>query len=77
MSSLRSSFERYLRYTWTATSHRAKSQEEHRQILELCRTRKTKPAHRLLKDHILATGDLLIEKLRRQDASLSTTSSPP
>ncbi|HEY0331548.1 MAG TPA: GntR family transcriptional regulator [Rhodopseudomonas sp.] len=77
IASLRSNFERYLRYTWTATSHRAKSQEEHRQILELCRTRKIKPAHRLLKDHILATGDLLIEKLRRQHAAASPASSPP
>ncbi|WP_244564476.1 GntR family transcriptional regulator [Rhizobium sullae] len=68
ISSLRLNFERYLRYTWTATSHRAKSQEEHHRILELCRSHKAKPACRLLKDHIVATGELLIEKLRRLDA---------
>jgi DNA-binding GntR family transcriptional regulator len=61
---LRLNFERYLRFTWDATPHLGQSQQEHRQILERCKARDVEAACTILKSHILATGDLLVQRLQ-------------
>lgn len=65
---LRSNFERYLRFTWEETEHLAQSQREHRAILEACRLRDRARACALLQQHIRATGDLLVQRLRARRA---------
>jgi DNA-binding GntR family transcriptional regulator len=64
IATLRLNFERYLRFTWEETPHLKQSQREHRQILELCKTRDVGGACSVLKNHILATGDILVQRLR-------------
>lgn len=64
---LRLNFERYLRFTWDETPHLEQSQQEHRQILERCRARDVEGACLLLKNHILATGALLVERFQARD----------
>lgn len=64
VETLRLGFERYLRYTWQATSHIERSQQEHWQLLKLCRERNSKAACGLLRDHISATGKILVESLQ-------------
>lgn len=68
IANLRLTFERYLRLTWEATPHRDQSQREHRQLLALCRARDATGAAELLRRHIAATGDLLVERLISRDA---------
>jgi DNA-binding GntR family transcriptional regulator len=63
VETLRLGFERYLRYTWESTSHLHRSQEEHRQLLELCKRKDVERACALLRDHISATGMLLVQSL--------------
>ena len=65
IENLRMNFERYLRYTWEETHHLDQSQVEHRQILNLCELRDVERACDALRKHILATGDLLVDSLRR------------
>ena len=65
IDNLRMNFERYLRYTWEATHHLEQSQAEHRQILNLCELRDVERACDALRKHVLATGDLLVDSLRR------------
>lgn len=65
IENLRMNFERYLRYTWEETHHLDQSQIEHRQILNLCELRDVERACDALRKHILATGDLLVDSLRR------------
>jgi DNA-binding GntR family transcriptional regulator len=64
IATLRLNFERYLRFTWEETPHRAQSQREHRELLTLCKARDVGGACRLLKQHITATGALLVERLK-------------
>ena len=66
---LRLAFERYLRVTWAETPRRSTSQEEHREILSLCRERKTAPACDCLKAHINRTGTVLVARLRELEAA--------
>jgi DNA-binding GntR family transcriptional regulator len=66
---LRLNFERYLRLTWEATPHRDQSQREHWQLLELCRARDADAASDLLRRHIVATGELLVERLRARSSA--------
>ena len=63
IETLRMNFERYLRYTWEQTHHLEQSQAEHRSILTLCEMRDIERASDLLRKHILATGDLLVDSL--------------
>lgn len=63
INTLRRNFERYLRFTWEETHHMEQSQQEHRQILDLCELRDTERACDTLRKHVLATGDLLVESL--------------
>jgi DNA-binding GntR family transcriptional regulator len=63
VDSLRMGFERYLRFTWEATSHRDQSQDEHRELLQLCKVGDTVNACALLKSHISATGMVLVNSL--------------
>jgi DNA-binding GntR family transcriptional regulator len=60
---LRRSFERYLRFAWDNTPYLHKSQEQHRELLRLCETAKTEEACKLLKRHILSTGEILVARL--------------
>ena len=64
VQTLRLNFERYLRYTWNETPHRAESQRQHREILALCRKSDTEAAVSLLREHITGTGALLVARLR-------------
>lgn len=68
IAALRINFERYLRFTWERTEHLEQSQREHRAILDACRLRDTERACALLKQHIRATGDLLVQRLRARHA---------
>jgi DNA-binding GntR family transcriptional regulator len=69
ISTLRMNFERYLRFTWDETHHLRQSQQEHRQILEFCRSKDIKGACALLHRHIAATGELLVQRLRARAAN--------
>ena len=62
-ATLRLNFERYLRFTWEETHHLEQSQQEHREILELCRSRDIDQACSVLQRHIAATGALLVQRL--------------
>jgi len=64
IATLRLNFERYLRFTWEETPHLEQSQREHWRILELCTKRDVARACSLLKSHILATGDVVVRRLR-------------
>jgi DNA-binding GntR family transcriptional regulator len=64
VANLRMNFERYLRFTWQETHHLDQSQIEHRQILDLCVAHDGERACTLLRQHILATGSVLVERLQ-------------
>ena len=64
VANLRMNFERYLRFTWQETHHLDQSQKEHRQILDLCIAGDVEGACTLLKQHILGTGKVLVERLQ-------------
>jgi DNA-binding GntR family transcriptional regulator len=71
VANLRMNFERYLRFTWQETHHLDQSQKEHRQILDLCVAGDVEPACTLLRQHILATGRLLVEHLQSRQSGRS------
>jgi DNA-binding GntR family transcriptional regulator len=64
VANLRMNFERYLRFTWQETHYLCQSQKEHRQLLDLCVADDVEGACTLLKQHILATGKLLVQRLQ-------------
>jgi len=68
VANLRLNFERYLRFTWQETHHLDQSQKEHRQILDLCVAGDVDAACTLLKQHILGTGRLLVERLQSRQS---------
>lgn len=68
IANLRVNFERYLRFTWEKTFHLERSQREHRQILKLCEAADIDNACAALRDHILATGDVLVSTLQENAA---------
>jgi len=69
IATLRFKFERYFRFAWAEeTSHLARSQRDHRQILKCCRSRTTAKACDLLSKHILGTGTPLLRRLKELDA---------
>jgi DNA-binding GntR family transcriptional regulator len=65
IETLRLNFERYLRLTWEETGHLPRSQQQHQEILRLCRLRDRTRATALLREHIWDTGQLLVERLQR------------
>lgn len=67
IGSLRLNFERYLRFAWDRTGHRDQSQREHRELISLCRDKKVADATALLRQHILATGELLVKALPKSE----------
>lgn len=69
IATLRLTFERYLRFTWEETPHRARSQDEHAALLAACAAGKADKACALLRQHILATGALLAERLKARPAT--------
>jgi DNA-binding GntR family transcriptional regulator len=77
IAGLRLNFERYLRFTWEETPHLKQSQQEHWHILELCKKRDIDDACNLLKRHVSATGDLLVQRLRARHADPSDPLSVP
>lgn len=66
VETLRLGFERYLRYTWEVTSHRNRSQQEHWELLAMCKQGEVASACQLLRQHICATGELLVECLAKR-----------
>jgi DNA-binding GntR family transcriptional regulator len=74
VATLRFNFERYLRFTWEETSHLARSQREHREILKCCRDRAAEKACVLLRKHILGTGTLLVQRLEQLETAARSTS---
>jgi DNA-binding GntR family transcriptional regulator len=68
IANLRMNFERYLRFTWQETHHLDQSQKEHRQILDLCVAGDVEAACALLKQHILATGKVLVARLQSRQS---------
>ncbi|HET9536552.1 MAG: GntR family transcriptional regulator [Tardiphaga sp.] len=68
VANLRLNFERYLRFTWQETHHLDQSQREHRQILDFCIAGDAEGACTLLKQHILGTGRLLVERLQARQS---------
>jgi DNA-binding GntR family transcriptional regulator len=68
VANLRLNFERYLRFTWQETHHLDQSQEEHRQILDLCVAGDVEAACALLKEHILSTGKVLVGRLQSRQS---------
>jgi DNA-binding GntR family transcriptional regulator len=69
IANLRLNFERYLRFTWQETHHLDQSQKEHRQILDLCVAGDAERACALLTQHILATGQILVERLQSRQSA--------
>jgi DNA-binding GntR family transcriptional regulator len=74
IATLRFHFERYFRFTWEGTSHLARSQREHREILKCCRDRAVEKACVLLRKHILGTGTLLARRLKQLEPVAGSTS---
>ncbi|MBB1600501.1 GntR family transcriptional regulator [Variovorax sp. UMC13] len=72
VETLRLGFERYLRYTWEFTSHRDRSQQEHWELLAMCKQGDVVNACTLLTQHISATGQLLVESLAKQPVQHSS-----
>ncbi|MGE8131402.1 GntR family transcriptional regulator [Methylobacterium sp. NPDC080182] len=66
IENLRLNFERYLRLTWEETAHLSQSQQQHHEILRLCRVGASKQATELLHEHIWDTGQLLIGRLKKR-----------
>jgi DNA-binding GntR family transcriptional regulator len=64
VANLRMNFERYLRFTWNETHHLGQSQKEHRRLLDLCVAGDVEGACALLKQHILTTGSVLVQRLQ-------------
>lgn len=60
---LRLSFDRYFRLVFDETSHVSRTQSEHRELLELCASRKAEEACDLLVRHVVGTGDALAQRL--------------
>lgn len=73
VETLRLGFERYLRYTWEFTAHRDRSQQEHWELLAMCKQGDVVNACKLLKQHISATGELLVECLAKQSVQHSSS----
>jgi DNA-binding GntR family transcriptional regulator len=67
IETLRLGFERYLRYTWHSTSHLRQSQQEHRLLVSLCQQRDIEGACALLRQHIAATGVVLVDSLKKAE----------
>lgn len=58
--------DRYMRVILTLMSHREQSNQEHRRLLEACRTRDMKKASSLLEQHILEAGQRLVRFLKEK-----------
>lgn len=65
IATIRLNFERYLRFAWEETEHLRQSQQEHKDLVALCVAGNAEAATALLRQHILATGTLLVERLRQ------------
>lgn len=65
IATIRLNFERYLRFAWEETEHLRQSQQEHKDLVALCVAGNSEAATGLLRQHILSTGTLLVERLRQ------------
>jgi len=71
IGSLHSQGERYLRLKLDMPEYKKQSDDEHRQILEALRSNKIGQAERLLRSHLLQTGELLASYLAKHLAVTS------
>jgi DNA-binding GntR family transcriptional regulator len=70
IATLRFKFERYFRFAWEEeTSHLARSQRDHRQILQSCRERNSEKACVALRKHILGTAAPLLQRLKQFESA--------
>jgi DNA-binding GntR family transcriptional regulator len=60
---LRVALEPYLRMLWTRSEYKSESQDDHREILGLCRAGNVRGAQRVLASHISRTGEAIISLL--------------
>jgi DNA-binding GntR family transcriptional regulator len=63
LDKLRLAFEPYLRLLWARSDYKTHSQDDHREILSLCRERKVKAAQDVLARHIGKTGEEIMHLL--------------
>ncbi|MGE0802727.1 MAG: GntR family transcriptional regulator [Lautropia sp.] len=73
IETLRLGFERYLRHTWESTSHLRQSQQEHRMLVSLCQQRDIEGACALLRQHIAATGVVLVDSLKKSELAAAAS----
>ncbi|MFZ5633849.1 MAG: GntR family transcriptional regulator [Bacillota bacterium] len=66
INNLHANVDRYMRICLHLIKHKAKSQQEHHQILEACRQRDACTAVEILKRHIETGGKLVIEYLQQE-----------
>ncbi|WP_414451605.1 GntR family transcriptional regulator [Burkholderia sp. 22PA0099] len=56
LEKLRLAFEPYLRLLWARSDYKSHSQDDHREIVALCRSKNIKGAQKILAGHIASTG---------------------
>jgi DNA-binding GntR family transcriptional regulator len=59
--------DRYLRMQMSVMRYKERSQQEHRQLVEACRTGDLGEALRILEQHIQAAGETLVKHLRNEE----------
>lgn len=63
LEKLRLAFEPYLRLLWARSDYKSHSQDDHREIVSLCRDRNVKGAQKILASHIAKTGQEIMHLL--------------
>ncbi|MBP0593312.1 GntR family transcriptional regulator [Paraburkholderia sp. LEh10] len=66
LEKLRLALEPYLRLLWARSDYKSHSQDDHRQIVSLCRKRDVKGAQDVLAKHIANTGQEIMHLLNRE-----------
>ena len=69
VSRARNNLNRYWLLAWTDQAFPLTTQDEHRQILELCVARDRNALIALIEQHILASGDVVLDYLQRIEAT--------
>jgi DNA-binding GntR family transcriptional regulator len=63
LEKLRLAFEPYLRLLWARSDYKSHSQDDHREIVSLCRSRNVKGVQKVLASHIAKTGQEIMHLL--------------
>lgn len=63
LEKLRLAFEPYLRLLWARSDYKNQSQDDHREIVSLCRDRNVKAVQKVLTSHIAKTGHEIMQLL--------------